>query len=100
MPSIMQISRFHRRIMDFCMSAIGTFADVILDISCLMVFRFAQKYWRFEVVNADGKSRWFWSLDAIKKKVKPERGMKVYGHTEKRTLLHTTKQGLDSYEWK
>jgi hypothetical protein len=60
----------------------------------------AQKYWRFEVVTADGKSKWFWSLDAIKKKVTPARGMKVYGHTDKRTLLHTTKQGLDAYEWK
>lgn len=60
----------------------------------------AQKHWRYELVTADGESRWFWELDALKAKVKPTRGAKIYGHTETRQLVNKAVKGLADYEWK
>lgn len=59
-----------------------------------------QKYWRYELLTSSGESRWFFSLDALKKKVKPERGMKIYGHTSKKVLLHKAHNALEGYEWR
>lgn len=60
----------------------------------------SQKYYRYEVVDAAGASEWFFSMELLKKKVTPEKGMKMYGHTDKRVLLHKTHQALNGYDWK
>lgn len=60
----------------------------------------SQKHYRYEVVDAAGDSTWFFSLATLKKQVTPEKGMKLYGHTDKRVFLHKTHQALNGYDWK
>jgi hypothetical protein len=60
----------------------------------------SQKYWRYELVSPGEDSQWFFSLATLKKKVTPEKGMKIYGHTDKKVLLHKAYHALDGYEWK
>lgn len=71
--------------------------DILEKLSTLS----QQKYWRYEVKDSEGNSKFSWTLDSIRGKVPAARGSKIYGlkHAE-RVLLHTATKGLHDYEWK